>query len=91
MSGKKERADLNAAIALHFGFRRGEEENAFDGFVQWTYPQDWYLAQGGVPNFHVPDFLQMLEDYLVLIEKHTCGGPREYFGRLDMPLQAQTK
>jgi len=77
------RAELNAAIAKHFGFECSEgDKYLICGFPQWTYPRDWYLGQGSTPNTDVPDFLTILEDYLFLMKKHEYDGPREYFGRL---------
>lgn len=76
--------ELNAEIALYFGFRRSEGDKFLvNELPQWTYPDNWYLSQGEVPNIKVPDFLKILEDYLKLMKKHEYGGPREYFSLFD--------
>lgn len=74
------RAELNAEIALYFGFERSDGKRfLIDGLPQWKYPDEWYLSQGGLPNTAVPDFLQILEDYLKLMKQHDYW-PRERFG-----------
>lgn len=75
------KSKLNEQIALYFGFKKSKGERfLIHGHSQWTYPEDWYLAQGGIPNIDIPDFVQFLEDYLRLLHKHQHGGPREHFG-----------
>ncbi len=81
------RAKLNAKIAKHYGFTR-HPTRSINYPDQWSYPADFPLAQGGVPNFTVPDFVQFLDDYLELLDKHQHGGPREYFK--DKPYERST-
>ena len=77
------RAEINSEIALHFGFKRSDgSQYLVNGMPQWTFPNNWYLRSGGHPNLDVPDFIQIIEDYLALHKKHEFGPPMEYFGRL---------
>lgn len=74
---------INISIAKYFGFKVSKgKQYLINGLPQWTYPDDWYMAQGGIPNTEIPDFLQILEDYMRLMKKHGAFGEREYFGRL---------
>ena len=78
-----DKTELNEQIALFFGFKKSDEKPyLINGHAQWSYPHEWYLSQGGIPNLDIPDFIEILEDYLKLLKKHKYGGPREYFGRL---------
>lgn len=75
---------LNAEIARYFGFTESDEAGfKINGLSQWSYPGNWYLSQGSIPNTCVPDFVEMLEDYLKLVKKNELGGPREWFGAFD--------
>lgn len=71
---------INISIAEYFGFTSGYP---IDGIPQWSYPDNWYMSQGGTPNFEIPDFLTILEDYMKLMKEHGGFGKREYFGRFD--------
>ncbi len=70
---------INEEIAKYFGFEKWTK-NKMSPFIyegkkmpQWTYPKNWYMAQGGVPNFSIPDFLTILEDYMKLIKKRDAA------------------
>ena len=82
-----EKARLNKVIADYYGFKRGKAINTSCTNIpnmkeQWTYPEDFYLHQCGIPNFEIPDFIQMLETHMKLIAKYTQSGfPREWFDK----------
>jgi hypothetical protein len=84
---KKEK--LNSEIAKYYGFKKDKKKWKAPSYIyesgeyQWSYPDDFYMAQGGVPNFAIPDFLTILEDYMELLKKHGGFGEREYFGIYD--------
>ncbi len=75
--------ELNIEIAKHYGFEKGcklyVDVMHRVKMPQWTYPRDWYFPQGGVPNFHIPDFMTMLEDYMKLLKENSAFGKVEYF------------
>ncbi len=73
------KSKVNARIAKYFGFKESKKAHSIENKRQWTYPTDFPLHQGGVPNFSVPDFVQIIEDYLKLVQKHEYGCPRERF------------
>lgn len=78
------KAEMNEEIAKYFGFEKSDKvwdaPGYFeDGMPEWTYPENWYLSQGGTPNFSIPDFVTILEDYLKLMKEHGAFGKREYF------------
>lgn len=74
------KSKVNATIAKYFGFEESKgKKYKLHGKNQWTYPQDFPLHQGGMPNTSIPDFVQILEDYLELVKKHDYGCPRERF------------
>lgn len=75
--------ELNVLIAKYFGFKVTEEYSV-GGLPQWTYPDDWYMLQNGIPNTSIPDFLKILEDYMKLLEEHGGYGKRECFGKLGL-------
>ena len=79
---------INEKIAKHFGFEKSKEGWEVKGYRetgmhQWTFPDGFYLPQGGVPNFNVPDFITLLEDYLKQLKANSAFGKREYFGLFD--------
>lgn len=85
---RTEAQDINARIAKYFGFEECKKYKV-SHFVyggkklsQWAYPNDWYMAQGEIPNMAIPDFLTILEDYMKLMKKHGGRGETEYFGGL---------
>lgn len=80
---KKEK--MNEQIAKYFGFKKDTKVWGVKGYretnmYQWTFPDDdWYLGQGGVPNFSIPDFITLLEDYLKMLKDNSAFGKRERF------------
>lgn len=77
----EQKTAVNEQIALLFGFKKCTEYPV-DGRPQWTYPLNWYLAQGGVPNTAIPDFVAILEHQLQSMKVLQYGGPRDYNTKL---------
>lgn len=75
------KAEINIEIAKYYGFTSGHPITKYmfndAKFLQWSYPKDFYMAQGCIPNFDIPDFLTMLDDYMALWKKHAYGGLRD--------------
>ena len=77
MYEQEKRTAMNEQIALFFGFRKCTE-HPVDGKPQWSYPHNWYLPQGGIPNTGIPDFVALLENQLQQLKKFEFGSPHDY-------------
>ncbi len=81
----KNKAKINKEIAKYFGFKECTESKMSPFLYgqkkmpQWIYPNGFYMSQCEVPNFTIPDFITILEDYLKLMKKHGGTGEHEFF------------
>lgn len=68
------RQEKNEEIAKILGFRQEPfiVNGRQDGF-QWIYPREYSEMTGSTPCFRVPDFIELLDWYLVFRGKFKSG------------------
>lgn len=83
------KSDMNAQIAEYLGFEKSTK-HPINGKAQWQYPASFPFGAAECPCTTIPDFIQILMDYIRLMDGHRGRGPIDWQEGSAQPKQEKT-
>ena len=71
--------EKNEEIAKLLGFEKKTfSRGSLKDVEYWVYPKEFRVMRAQEPEYHVPDFLKIIEEYIEIKEKLNYSYPRMY-------------